>query len=306
MKKVKGALFLFAAAVLWGIAFVAQDVGVEIIEPFTFTSVRYCMGGIVLLLFTLIKKAYVEKKYGKPERTPEESKKEFKRLLLGGFLCGLVLTVATNLQQIGLEYTTAGKSGFITACYIVLVPVISLILKKKPPFFVWIAVVMTLVGLYFLCLSDGFDGFNIGDLITMGCSVAFAFHILFVSHFVEKSDPVALTCIQCFTCSLVSAIPMLIFEHPTVGALWAGILPLLYTGIFSAGIAYACQMLGQKDLNPTLACIIMSLESVVSVIAAWLILQQFLSVKEIIGCVIIFVAVIIAQLPEKKIEIKKK
>ena len=299
MKKIRNALFLLCAALFWGVAFVAQDVGGEIVEPFTFTSSRYLLGGITLLVLSFITDGIKKKKYGKVERTKEERKKGIKLLFIGGIVCGAVLTVATNLQQIGLNYTTAGKSGFITACYIVLVPIIGLFFRKKCPFFVWIAVAMTLVGLYFLCLSDGFDGFNKGDLITLGCSVAFAGHILSISYFVSRVDGIKLTCVQCFVCSIVSAVPMLLFETPTFAALAEAWLPLLYTGIFSAGLAYMFQSLGQKDLNPTLASIIMSSESVISVIAAWLILHQTLTIKEIIGCIIIFVAIILAQLPER-------
>lgn len=300
MKKLKGVLFLLIAALFWGVAFVAQDVGAETIQPFTFTATRYFMGGTTLLLLALMKDGIRNKKYGKPLLSKEEKKKNLSVLLLGGVVCGAVLTAATNLQQIGLTYTTAGKSGFITACYIVLVPVIGLFFKKKCPYFVWIAVGLTLVGLYFLCLADGFDGFNKGDLITLGCSASFAVHILCISHFVAKTDGIKLTCVQSFVCCAISAIPMFIFEKPDVNALLQAWLPLLYTGIFSAGLAYMFQTLGQKELSPTLSSIVMSSESVISVIAAWLILQQALTVKEIIGCVIIFAAIILAQLPQRE------
>lgn len=306
MKKAKGVLFLLLAALFWGVAFVAQDVGAEVVEPFTFTTTRYVMGGLTLLLLSVVKDGIRQKKFGKEEISPEEKKKRRKTLLLGGVVCGAVLFFATNLQQIGLMYTTAGKSGFITACYIVLVPIIGLFFKKKCPFFVWIAVGLSVVGLYFLCLADGFDGFNRGDLITMGCSVAFAAHILCISHFVDRVDGIKITCVQCFVCAAISAVPMLIWETPTWEALMQAAIPLLYTGICSAGLAYMFQTLGQKELNPTLASIVMSAESVISVVAAWLILQQALTVKEIVGCVIIFVAIILAQLPQKQREIKVK
>lgn len=306
MKKIKGVLCLLCAALFWGVAFVAQDVGAEVVQPFTFTATRYLMGGVTLLLLSAIKEGVYRKKHGKTTRTIEEKKNDWKVLLIGGAICGAVLTAATNLQQFGLMYTTAGKSGFITACYIVLVPIIGLFFKRKCPFFVWIAVAMAIVGLYFLCLADGFNGFNKGDLITLGCSVAFAAHIMCISHFVARVDGIKLTCVQCFVCSAISAIPMFIWETPSIDALIQAWLPLLYTGIFSAGLAYMFQTLGQKELSPTLASIVMSAESVISVVAAWLILQQALTIKEIIGCVVIFAAIILAQLPqkEKKIVVK--
>ena len=301
MKKISGILFLLGAAVLWGVAFVAQDVGLEYVEPFTFTAVRCFLGGVALLViavvFELIKKKTVKVK---TVLTREEKKTAIKNLVVGGIACGAVMCAATNLQQIGLVYTTAGKSGFITACYIVLVPIIGLFFRKKCRFTVWIAVAMAIVGLFFLCLSDGFGGFNKGDAITFGCTVAFAFHIITVDRFVAKTDGIKLACAQCFVCSFLSAIPMFIFENPQIENLLKAYVPLLYTGILSAGVAYMFQILGQKRLNPTLASIVMSLESVVSVIAAWLILGQKLTLREIIGCVIIFAAIILAQMPQRK------
>ena len=308
MKKASGVLFLLGAALLWGVAFVAQDVGLEHIEPFTFTAVRCFLGGIALLIIALISDLLKKKK--NPETlSPEEKKTRRKNLIISGLACGAIMACATNLQQIGLVYTTAGKSGFITACYIVLVPIIGLFFRKKCPITVWIAVVLAVVGLYFLCLSDGFVGFNKGDAITFGCTVAFAFHIIAVDYFVENTDGIKLACAQCFVCSAISAVFMFIFEHPTMDGLLKAYIPLLYTGVMSAGVAYMFQILGQKRLSPTVASLIMSLESVISVIAAWLILDQKLSPREIIGCVVIFAAIVLAQLPKdlfSKLKIKNK
>lgn len=297
MKKIKGSLYLLCAALLWGIAFVAQDVGLEYIEPFTFTSVRCFLGAVVLFIICLI----IEKtKKNKPNIQIQQRKNNIKNLVVGSIVCGTVMCAATNLQQIGLVYTTAGKSGFITACYIVLVPVIGLFLKRKCPLTVWIAVMLAITGLYFLCLSDGLGELNKGDLITLGCTVMFSLHILVIDAYITKTDAVRLACGQCLVNSILSGVLMFIFENPSFEKIFNAFIPLVYTGVCSAGIAYMFQILGQKHLSPTVASIIMSLESVISVLAAWIILKQELSGKEIIGCVIIFCAIILAQIKFKK------
>ena len=297
MKKIKGTIYLLCAALLWGVAFVAQDVGLEHIEPFTFTSVRCFLGADVLFFICLILN---NTKKDKPSFTKAERKKNVKNLIVGSLVCGTVMCLATNLQQIGLVYTTAGKSGFITACYIVLVPVIGLFLKRKCPLTVWIAVMLAVTGLYFLCLGDGIGSINKGDLITLGCTVMFSLHILVIDAFIVKTDAVCLACGQCLVNSIISAVFMFIFENPSFQKILNAIIPLVYTGVFSAGVAYMFQILGQKFLKPTVASIIMSLESVISVLAAWVILNQALSIKEIIGCVVIFCAIILAQIQFKK------
>lgn len=301
MKSLKGAIYCFIAALFWGVAFVAQDVSTELVEPFTFTAVRMTLGGATIALLLLFRSLANRRKKDKQEPPQKTS---VPMLLIGGIVCGLCMTVATVTQQIGLQYTTAGKSGFITACYIILVPIFGLFLKRKCPFFVWISLVLAIVGLYFLCMKGGFSGFGKGDLITLGCSVAFAVHILVIDYFVRRVDGMALACLQCFVCALAAAACMLVTEHPVWDNLLKAWLPVLYTGIFSAGLAYMFQILGQKNLNPTVASIVMSLESVVSVVAAWIILKQAMSAREVIGCVILFAAIILAQLPQKKKEIK--
>ena len=297
MKNLKGAVCCLIAALFWGVAFVAQDVSVDLVEPFTFTAVRMAMGGATIALLLLIR-FLASKKKKQIEEPPKKT--NWQILLIGGIVCGCCLTVATVTQQIGLKYTTAGKSGFITSCYIVLVPIIGLFFKRKCPFFVWISLVLAVTGLYFLCIKGGFSGFGKGDLITLGCSLAFAVHILVIDYFIRRTDGMALACAQCFVCSLVSTAFMLVLEHPVWENLLKAWLPVLYTGVFSAGLAYMFQILGQKNLNPTVASIVMSLESVISVIAAWILLNQTLTVREIIGCIIIFGAIILAQMPQKK------
>ncbi len=303
MKKARSSLFLLGAAILWGIAFVAQEKGLDYVEPFTFTSVRCFVGGVALLIFTLIFHGIKRKKHP-TSLTKEEKKQAAKNLAVAGLVCGTAMAVAMNVQQVGLRYTTAGKSGFITSCYIVFVPIIGLFFRRKCPVFAWVAVLCAVVGLYLLCLGDGFENVNKGDLIELGCTVGFAMHIICVDIFGKKTDGISLACAQCFVCSFLSAIQMFIFEHPDIQNILNAYVPILYCGVVSAGIAYMFQILGQRDLNPTAASIIMSLESVVSVLAAWVLLNQKLSAREIIGCAVIFVAVLLAQIPQKKRKIK--
>lgn len=303
MKTARSSLFLLGAAILWGIAFVAQEKGLDFVEPFTFTTVRCLIGGFSLLVFSSIFHGVKQKKHPS-EQTKAEKKQSIKKLAVAGVVCGSVMAVATNVQQVGLLYTTAGKSGFITSCYIVFVPVIGLFFRRKCPLFAWVAVVCAVFGLYLLCLGNGFGNVNKGDIIELGCSVMFALHILCVDAFGKNNDGIRLACAQCFVCAFLSAIPMFIFEHPDIHNILNAYLPLLYCGVISSGIAYMFQILGQRDANPAAASMIMSLESVVSVLAAFVLLNQRLSIREIIGCAVIFAAVILAQIPQKKRKIK--
>ena len=219
-------------------------------------------------------------------------------LWLGGIACGVALFAASNFQQFGIQYTTVGKAGFITACYIVIVPIIGLFLGKKCSPFIWAAVVMALVGLYLLCITDGFS-IGLGDVLVLICAVLFSLHILVIDHFSPKADGVKLSCIQFLVCGILSTILALVLEHPQISSILTAWLPILYAGVMSCGVAYTLQIVGQKNVNPTVASLILSLESCISVLAGWVILGQKLSAKELIGCVIMFAAIILAQLPEK-------
>lgn len=293
MKKtdIKSPLLLFLAAFIWGVAFVAQSKAKDYsVEPFTFNAVRNVIGGLTLLpcIFFLCKREPKEKKI---EDNP-------KTLLIGGILCGTVLCIASNLQQIGINYTTVGKAGFITAMYIVLVPILGIFLKRRAGIKVWISVFLAVAGLYLLCMTEKLS-LGKGDALVLLCALVFAIHILVIDHFSPKVDGVKLSCIQFLVCGILSMIPALILEHPQVSSILTAWLPILYAGIMSCGVAYTLQIVGQKNVNPTVASLILSLESCISVLAGWMLLGQKLSLKELIGCVIMFAAIILAQLPEK-------
>ncbi len=209
------------------------------------------------------------------------------------------MCLASNFQQFGIKYTTVGKAGFITACYIVLVPILGLFLKKKCSPFIWLAVAMSVAGLYLLCITDGFS-IGKGDILVLICAVLFSFHILVIDYYSPKVDGVKLSCIQFLVCGILSGIPALIFEKPEMSAVLTAWQPILYAGVMSCGVAYTLQIIGQKNMNPTVASLILSLESCISVLAGWVILGQQLSAREIAGCVIMFAAIILAQLPQKE------
>lgn len=299
MKKMnmKSAVLLTLTALIWGIAFVAQSAGMDYIGPFTFSCLRNLLGAVVLL--PCIKFIdYWNEKSGIPSQKPKTAE-EKKVLLSGGICCGLALCVASNLQQIGIQYTSAGKAGFITALYIVLVPIFGLFLKKKVGIKVWISVVIAVMGLYFLCMTGNFS-INAGDFYIFLCAIVFAIHIMVIDYFSPKVDGVRMSCIQFFVTSVLSSIPMFLFESVDMNAVFDAMIPLLYAGIMSSGVAYTLQIVGQKDADPTMASLILSLESVFSVLAGWLILKEVLSVRESVGCILMFVAIILSQLPERR------
>lgn len=290
--QVRNSILLFITAVIWGCAFVAQSVGMDYIEPFTFSAVRSFIGSVFLVPCIWL--------LGKRKNAEVLKEKEDKReLLKGGIICGVIICIAANLQQIGLLYTSVGKSGFLTALYIVIVPVIGVFLGRKPGKKLCAAVVCAVIGLYLLCMKVGTFSLELGDILLLLCALVFSFHIMAIDHFTQKVDGVKLSCIQFFVCGMISGILMLIFEHPSFSAICTAWAPVLYTGILSCGVAYTLQIIGQKGMNPVVASLIMSLESVVSAIAGWLILGQILSSREIAGCVVMFVAIILAQLLDR-------
>ena len=296
----KNSLLLLLAAVIWGIAFVAQSVGMDYVGGFTFNAVRSLIGSAVLVPLILIpgQKNSDNSEISEAAASTTSGIQKRKDLIIGGISCGICLCLASNFQQFGIKYTTVGKAGFITACYIVIVPIIGLFLGKKCSKFIWAAVAMALIGLYLLCITDGFS-IGKGDLLVLVCAFLFSIHILVIDHFSPKADGVKLSCIQFLTCGILSAIPALILEHPQVSSILAAWQPILYAGVMSCGVAYTLQVIGQKNMNPTVASLILSMESCISVLAGWIILEQQLSAKEILGCVIMFAAIILAQLPQK-------
>ncbi len=289
--KTKNACMLILTAFIWGTAFVAQSVGMDYLGPFTFNGVRNLIGGAALLPCIAF--------LGRGNRGNAPGSR--KDLIIGGVCCGVLLFAASSLQQIGLVYTTAGKSGFITAFYIVIVPVLGIFLHQKVGWKIWTAVGIALVGLYFLCITEGFS-VNMGDFYVFLCALLFSLHILVIDHFAPRVDGVKMSCIQFFVCGLISLIPMFALETPTISGLLAGWFPLFYAGVLSCGVGYTLQIVGQKNVNPTVASLLLSLESCFSVLAGWIILGERLSVREGMGCVLMFAAIILAQLPEKKKE----
>ena len=221
-----------------------------------------------------------------------------KTLVTGGICCGLALGIASSLQQWGILFTTVGKAGFITAMYIVLVPIFGIFLGKKVRLLIWFCVALAVAGLYFLCMNETFR-LNTGDFLVILCAVCFSVHILVIDHFSPKVDGVRLSAIQFLVAGIACGIPMLIWEHPELPGILAASMPLLYAGVMSCGVAYTLQIIAQKNADPTVASLLLSLESVFSVLAGWVILHQSLSIRELFGCVLMFGAIILAQLPEK-------
>ena len=285
---------LLLAAFIWGSAFVAQSVGMDYVEPFTFNCVRSIIGGLVL-----IPCIYLLGKLKSPEERTRAEQMDRRTLLAGGVSCGVILCLASNAQQIGIKYTTVGKAGFITALYIVIVPILGIFLKRRCGWRVWLSVLIALVGFYLLCMVGGFS-LDRGDVWLLMCAVLFSFHILTIDHFSPMVDGVKLSCIQFFSCAFLSGIAMLITETPDIANILAAWGPILYAGVLSSGVAYTLQIVGQKNYNPTVATLLLSLESVFSVLTGWIVLHQQLSPRELSGCVLIFIAVILAQLPERE------
>lgn len=296
MKKtqVKNSLLLLLTATIWGTAFVAQSVGMDYVEPFTFTFARSIIGGIVLIPCICFLR-WLKKREDKDAGANRlfVTKIEW----IGGICCGLALCAASNFQQIGISYTTVGKAGFITALYVVIVPIMGLFFKRKVSFVVWICVALSVIGLYLLCMTEGSFTLAYGDLLVLVCAILFSIHIMVIDHFSPKGDGVVMSCIQFFVCGIVSGIIMLFVENPDLGNIMAAKMPILYAGVLSSGVGYTLQVVGQKGMNPTIASLIMCLESVVSVLAGWLILGEALSNRELLGCVLMFVAIVLAQMP---------
>lgn len=289
----KNACMLLLTAFIWGTAFVAQSVGMDHLGPFTFNGVRCLIGAIALLPCIWF--------FQRGKAKVEIDKQQKKDLVKAGGACGVLLFAASSLQQIGIVSTTVGKAGFITAFYIVLVPLLGVFLHKKIGWKVWVAVVMSLVGLYFLCITEAFS-ISKGDIYIFLCALIFSFHIMIVDHYSPKVDGVKMSCIQFFVAGVLSIPFMFILETPKMNNLLISWFPLIYAGVFSCGIAYTLQILGQKNVNPAIASLILSLESCFSVLAGWIILGEKLSVREKVGCILMFVAIILAQLPDKKVE----
>ena len=291
MKASRGNLLLLVTAIIGGSAFVAQSVAADLVGTFTFQALRSLLGGLVLLP-VVAGNAVMRRKRGV---APIGSRRT---LWCGGILCGVMLCVASCLQQGGIAYTSVGNAGFITAMYILLVPLLGMFFGKKVGSRLWICIGMAIVALYLLSIKDGFH-MSKGDLLMLACALAFSVHILLVDHFSPKVDGVQLACIQFFAAGLLPLPLMLFFERPTAANIAAAWLPIAYAGVLSSGIGYTFQILGQKYTKPSVASLLMSLESVFAVLAAALILHQVPTLRETLGCVLMFAAIILAQLPER-------
>ena len=293
-----GSIFLALAAIIWGSSFVAQTAGAEFVGPFTFISIRSFLGSAALLPVIFIMDTF--KKKTKPQEFKKMTKADYKYLLKGGLACGIVLFAASNLQQLGIDGGTApGMAAFITALYILLVPIFSVFLGKKIRPVIWVCVGVSVVALYLLCVKDG-GRVQGSDLYVLACAVCYAIHILVIDKVSPKLDGIRLSALQFFVAGVISLIPMLIFEDVTLEALKAAAPSIAYSGIMSSGVAFTLQILGQQKTEPTIATMLMSLESVFGVLTAMIILSQVPTARETIGCVLMIAAIIVAQLPEKK------
>ena len=295
MNRMKSNLMLLLCATIWGSAFVAQSSGMEHIGPWTFNACRSLIGGFTLLVLMPfldnIRHVSVEEKRSMDRKT----------LLTGGIDCGIALCAASIFQQTGIQYTTVGKAGFLTALYTIAVPVLGMCIGRKTRPLVWICVGISVVGFYFLSMAESLS-LSYGDGLVLAGSLLFAVHILIIDHFSPKTDGVRLSCIQFFTAGVISLIPMFLFENPSFSAVLSAAGPILYAGVLSSGAGYTLQIVGQKGADPAVASLILSLESVFSAVFGFLLLHQVLSVKELAGCALIFGAIILSQLPEKQKE----
>ena len=302
-KKMQSNILLLITAAIWGSAFVAQKSGMDYIGPFTYNGIRTFIGGLVLIpVIMLLSRGKKEE----PVLIEAEKQKQNKLLLIGGICCGSVLFVASMLQQFGVMYTTAGKAGFITTLYVVMVPIVSVLIGKKVRAIMWLCVAMGAAGLYLLCMTDASFKLGLGDTLVLLCAVGFTGHIMVIDYFSPKVDGVKLSCIQFLFAGALGIICMFIFEEPDINAILQCWLPILYAGVLSSGVGYTLQIVAQRHAEPTVASLLMSLESVFAVIAGAILLHETMSVRELSGCAVIFAAVIIAQLPSKEERMEKR
>ena len=309
--KLRNTFFLLLTAMIWGAAFVAQSVSMDYIGPFTFICLRSVIGGlflipVIIVLDDIRKKSQNESANAVNSEnilhnieTEEKQRLSWKnkQLIESGIVCGFFLFFANCFQQTGIQYTTVGKAGFITTFYIIIVPLIGLFFKKYCGILTWIGVVIALAGLYFLCITQKLT-IQRGDALVLCCSVLYAGQILAIDHYNPFVDGVKMSCIQFLTGGVLGAVFMFLFENPSIAMILSAAGPILYTGIMSTGVGYTLQIVGQKGLNPTVAALILSLESVFSALSGYVFLHQVLTTKELIGCALMFIAIVLAQLPD--------
>ena len=293
-KNLRGAAILLLTAIIWGFAFVAQSEGMDKIGAMTFQASRMLLASLVLLPTALF--------FDKLRRSPADKKQKFldKKTLLAGIACGFLLFGASALQQIGIAYTSVGHAGFLTALYILIVPVLGIFTGKKPGARIWFCIVLALAGLYLLCLTGEGFSMSLGDVLVTLCAFVFALHIITVDKLAGELDGVKVSFVQMTFAGLLSLVCAFIFEEPNIADIAASALPIAYAGVLSCGVAYTLQIIGQKYAEPTVASIIMSLESVFAVIGGALLLLDVPSLPELAGCALMFAATVISQLPERK------
>lgn len=292
---IKQSLILLLTATIWGVAFVSQSVGMDYVGPFTFNAVRSLIGAAVLVPVIFL----LQRLPGETKRRAGTNAKKERTWIGGGVCCGVILAAASSFQQFGIQYTTVGKAGFITAMYIIMVPVLGVFWGKRVGLRIGASVAVAVAGLYLLCMTESFR-LETGDILVLVCAIIFSFHIMVVDHFSPLTDGVKMSCIQFLTCGILCGICMFLFETPKLSMILAAWKPILYAGALSCGAGYTLQIIGQKGMNPTVASLIMSLESVISVLAGFVLLHEILTKRELFGCVLMFAAIVLAQLPGKK------
>lgn len=306
-KRMQGNFLLLLAAFIWGLSFVAQSEGMKYIGPFAFIGIRSMLAGVSLAVFLGIRALMTSGKRKEGRCGSEVSEEPVSRvpvgrktLLLGGVCCGVVLFAATMLQQIGILHTNEpGKAGFITALYLILVPLAGVFMKKRIGAKVWIAVFLAVCGMYLLCITESFR-IAAGDLYLLGCAFVFTIHILVIDYFSPKVDGVAMSCLQFLLCGILGLTGMFLTETVEITHVLEAWLPLIFSGVFSGGVAYTLQIVAQKNTESAIATLLMSLESVFAVFGEWLILGQLLSGREFFGCALMFAGILLTQLPEKQ------
>ena len=291
-KRMQGNIMLLVAAMIWGSAFVAQSAGMEFVGPFTYNMSRSFVGFLVLVPVVLI---FRRMGTGEQRKTPAQWREVNVKSVRSGAICGVVLAFASGAQQIGVSMTTAGKAGFITALYIIIVPILGIFLRKRVSGTIWVCAAVAVAGFYLLCVNEGLS-VSAGDLMCLLCAVCFSVHIMVIDRFTsEDTDGILMSCVQFLVAGILSAVPALLFESPTLGAIWDARLTILYAGALSSGVGYTLQILAQRNTDPTVASLLMSLESVFAAVSGCLILGEVLSGREIAGCALVFAAVILAQ-----------
>ncbi len=302
----KGVLLLLIGSFIWGTTFVAQSMGTNHLNAFSFNCIRNVIGVFALIPVLLWQICTETKNMNCVQNKnyivfAQNIKSIFtKDLFLGGLSCGTALCLASYFQQVGIETSTVGKSAFITTLYIVLVPLLGLFFKKKLPLQIWCGVILAMIGLYLLCMKDEAFVLTTGDVYLLLCAFFFTLQITAVDYFAPKVNCIALSMMQFLVTAIESGIGMLFTELPTLENIYGAMIPLLYAGVLSSGIAYTFQIIGQKHLAPAIASLLMSLESVFATLAGWIILKEYLSTKELIGCGLVFAAVILTQIPAPK------